>query len=82
MGELCRVVQASKQSFLNMVEILGPIEASIPRIASRYRWQILLKGMGVKPLHQFIRKVLLENNTHFNNRNVKVVVDVDPFFMM
>ncbi|MBT8373382.1 MAG: primosomal protein N' [Deltaproteobacteria bacterium] len=81
-GELCRVVQTSKQSFLKMVEILGPIEASIPRIASRYRWQILLKGMGVNPLHQFIRKVLLENTAHFNNRNVKVVVDVDPIFMM
>jgi primosomal protein N' (replication factor Y) len=75
-------VQVSNQSFLKAVEILGPIEASIPRIARRYRWQILLKGMGVKPLHKFIRMVLLKNNAHFNNRYVKVVVDVDPFFMM
>jgi len=82
LGDLCRTVQVSNQSFLKSVEILGPIEASIPRIASRYRWQILLKGMGVKPLHQFIRRVLLKNNAHFNNRYVKVVVDVDPFFMM
>ncbi|MEA3421959.1 MAG: primosomal protein N', partial [Acidobacteriota bacterium] len=82
LGDLCRTVQASNQSFLKSVEILGPIEASIPRIARRYRWQILLKGMGVKPLHQFIRRVLLKSNAHFNNRYVKVVVDVDPFFMM
>jgi len=25
---------------------------------------------------------LLKNIAHFNNRYVKVVVDVDPFFMM
>ncbi len=81
-GELCRIVHAGNQSFLKAVEILGPIEASIPRIASRYRWQILLKGMGVKPLHQFMRGVLLKNNAYFNDRYVKVVVDVDPFFMM
>ncbi len=81
-GDLCKTVQVNNQSFLKAVEILGPIEASIPRIASRYRWQILLKGMGVKPLHQFMRRVLHENNAYFNNRYVKVVVDVDPFFMM
>jgi primosomal protein N' (replication factor Y) len=82
LGDHCRIVQLSDQSFLKAVKILGPIEASIPRIASRYRWQILLKGMGVKPLHQFVRRVLLKNSAHFNNRDVKVVVDVDPFFMM
>jgi len=82
LGDFCRTVQVSNQSFLKSVEILGPIEASIPRIARRYRWQILLKGMGVKPLHKFIRMVLLRNNTHFNSRYVKVVVDVDPFSMM
>jgi primosomal protein N' (replication factor Y) len=82
LGDLLRIVRTRHQSFTRGVEILGPVEAPIPRIANRYRWQVLLKGIGVKPLHQFIRKVLLENNTLFNNRTVKVVIDVDPFFMM
>ncbi|MDY6792954.1 MAG: primosomal protein N' [Thermodesulfobacteriota bacterium] len=82
LGDLCRNVQADHPSFLKSVEILGPIEASIPRIARRYRWQILLKGMGAKPLHQFILRVLLNNSAQFRNRYVKVVVDVDPVFMM
>jgi len=82
LGDLCRTVQVSNQYFLKTVQILGPIEASIPRIARRYRWQILLKSMGAKPLHKFIRKIMLKNNVYFNNRYIKVVVDVDPFFMM
>jgi len=82
LGDLCKSVQKSNISFSKLVEILGPIEASLPRIAGKYRWQILLKGMSVKPLHQFVRRILFEKRTNFNDRYVKVVVDVDPFFMM
>jgi primosomal protein N' (replication factor Y) len=81
-GDLCFKLQRSNVSFSNFVEILGPIEASLPRIAKKYRWQILLKGLRVHSLHQFVRRLLFENPAHFNNRFTKVAVDVDPFFMM
>jgi primosomal protein N' (replication factor Y) len=63
------------------LEILGPIEAPIPKIAKYYRWQIFLKGQNVKPLHRFLHKMWFENRAAILNRDVKVVLDVDPFFM-
>lgn len=81
-GRICRALQNDQKAFGRSVEVLGPIEASLPRIATRYRWQILLKGLNVKLLHRFVRRLLFENRFVLNNRNVKVVVDVDPFSMM
>jgi primosomal protein N' (replication factor Y) len=81
-GDLCFKLQRSNKSFTDFVEILGPIEASLPRIAKKYRWQILLKGRRVNSLHQFASHLLFENQAYFNNRLIKVAVDVDPFFMM
>ncbi|MBF0574107.1 MAG: primosomal protein N', partial [Desulfamplus sp.] len=34
----------------NSIEMLGPIEAGIPKISMRYRWQILLKSSSVNLL--------------------------------
>ena len=82
MGNLFDLLKQSNRSYLALVEILGPIEAPLARIAKQYRWQIILKGLKVKPLHRFVRQLLFENPSILNNRNVKVVVDVDPFFMM
>jgi len=61
---------------------MGPIEASLTRIAQRYRRQILLKGSDTKMLHHFINQLMSAHPVLFNNRQVKVAVDVDPFFMM
>lgn len=81
-GDLCNALKRNHTSFSKSVEILGPIEASLPRIAKQYRWQILLKGLNVKPLHQFLHLMLFKNRAKVSNRHVKVVVDVDPIFMM
>jgi primosomal protein N' (replication factor Y) len=82
MGDLCDGLKQSNRSYLAFVEILGPIEAPLSRIAKQHRWQIILKGLKVKPLHRFVRQLLFENPSILNSRNVKVIVDVDPFFMM
>ncbi len=82
LGDLCVDLKRNDRSFLRSLEILGPIEAPIPKIARHYRWQILLKGRSVKPLHGFLHKVWFENRAAVQNRDVKVVLDVDPFFMI
>jgi primosomal protein N' (replication factor Y) len=64
------------------VDILGPIEASLTRIARRYRWQILLKGTNTRMLHQFVDQLMRDHATVFNRHQVQVAIDVDPFFMM
>ncbi|MBW2220008.1 MAG: hypothetical protein JRF40_11035, partial [Deltaproteobacteria bacterium] len=62
--------------------VLGPIESALPRIATYYRWQIMLKSSKLEPLHRLIQWLLSNQGSLFNNRQVKVAVDVDPIFMM
>lgn len=81
LGDLCFDLKRNDRSFMRSLEILGPIEASIPKIAKHYRWQILLKGQNVKPLHRFLHKIWFENRATIHKPGVKVVLDVDPFFM-
>lgn len=80
-GDLCDTLKKNNSSFLKSVEILGPIEASLPRIAKRYRWQILLKCPSIKQLHRFLHQLWFEKKANISIRDVKVVLDVDPFFM-
>jgi primosomal protein N' (replication factor Y) len=81
-GDLCHTLKKNNPSYLNSVEILGPIEASLPKIAKRYRWQILLKCPSIKQLHRILHQIWFDNKTNLNTRDVSVVLDVDPFFMM
>ena len=82
LGDLCVKLSASDKHFQNHVDILGPVEAPLLRIAREYRWQLLLKSRHVTYLHRFARQLLFENQKIFRNRRIKVAVDVDPFFLM
>jgi primosomal protein N' (replication factor Y) (superfamily II helicase) len=64
------------------VEILGPIEAPLSRIAGQYRWQILLKSTRSDQLHRLARQLIFDNGAAISSRHVSLAVDVDPFFMM
>ena len=81
-GENCRALQRRTKVFSSSIEILGPIVAPVPKISKRYRWQILLKGSNVKTLHHFVHKTLFEERSLIRNKRVKIVVDVDPVYMM
>ena len=81
-GDLCQRLKSMDAGRYQSVEIMGPIEASLSKIAQRYRWQILLKGHKTSVLHQFIDQLLSSNATDFTHRHVKVAIDVDPFFML
>ncbi|MBF0200193.1 MAG: primosomal protein N' [Desulfamplus sp.] len=63
------------------IEILGPIEAGIPKIAMRYRWQIILKSPLASLLNQMVRQ-MMEMQNKFSTKDVSVAIDVDPYFMM
>ncbi len=82
LGEQCRVLKANHSIDYQSVVIMGPIEASLTRIAGRYRWQILLKGLNAKALHQFINQLISQNPSVFTRPTVQVAIDVDPLFMM
>jgi len=81
-GDVCNRIKSESGHFQS-IQIMGPAEAAITRVAKQYRWQILLKSVNTPVLQQFIRKLLFENKSvMLNNKNVRLVVDVDPFFMM
>lgn len=82
LGSACNAIRKRKKAFLKSIEILGPIEASLQKIATYYRWQILLKGMSSQSLHQFVHSLFLENIYKTARRDVQVVIDVDPLYMM
>ncbi|MGA8239867.1 MAG: primosomal protein N' [Desulfobacterales bacterium] len=82
LGEVCRRLGQQDDVLRKSVEVMGPIEAALARIAGKYRWQILLKGQRAGTLHRFVWRVMRENPALFNRRGVTVAVDVDPFFIM
>jgi primosomal protein N' (replication factor Y) len=82
LGEHCRALRAADPSFLAALEVMGPIEAALSRIAGHYRWQMLLKSPRSGALHRFVERLLSDHPDAFTNRHVRVVIDVDPLFMM
>ncbi len=63
------------------VEVLGPIESPLSRIAGRFRWQLLVKGPGAAVLRQLVRRVIFAEDAP-SDRRVRVSVDVDPVSML
>ncbi|CAB1056269.1 Helicase PriA essential for oriC/DnaA-independent DNA replication [Olavius sp. associated proteobacterium Delta 1] len=82
LGDHCRKLKTIHAAHYRSLEIMGPIEASLTRIAGRYRWQILLKGSNTGALHQFINQLRSESHPEFNHRRIQVAIDVDPVFLM
>jgi primosomal protein N' (replication factor Y) len=81
-GEVCRRLLSTAPDLQKGIELLGPVEAPLARIAQRYRWQLLLKGRDSLVLHRFLHRLQDDRTAVFRHAHVKVVVDVDPYMMM
>ena len=81
LGAVCRDIRRGEDTYEKWVELLGPVEASIQKIAGRHRWQMLIKGRRIGPLRRFVRAVSAAAPALFRHPKVRVVIDVDPFFM-
>jgi len=82
LGERCQALKHNGSNIYKTIDIMGPIEASLTKIAERYRWQILLKSLNAQTLHNFINQLMFENSAGIIPRNIHVVIDVDPVFLM
>lgn len=80
LGELCRNLK--KDQACHPVEILGPIESYLPRIARYYRWQILLKSPRIAPLRRMARELMTTHRKDIHHPQVTAAFDVDPIFML
>jgi len=61
--------------------ILGPIEAAIQKISSRYRWQILIKGASSGNLGRMV-SAMVRDPAIGKVKSVSVVIDVDPYSLL
>jgi primosomal protein N' (replication factor Y) len=82
LGDDCQTLKATYPASYGRVDIMGPIEATLTRIAGRYRWQILLKSTRISALHQFVNQLMTAHHTRFTHRRIRVAIDVDPVFLM
>ena len=78
----CRNLLSAGGPFHGQVNVMGPIEAPIPRIADRFRWQILFKSASTGLLHQFVCELATAAGGTLGKGKIRAVVDVDPFFLM
>lgn len=80
-GRYCRQLCRRHPQYAQL-EILGPIEAPLARIANQYRWQLLLKGTRYKLLQKFVHALLFDEHAPARKRGVSMAIDVDPVFLM
>ncbi len=82
LGERFRELKGAMAPNRNRIKVMGPIEAPLARIANHYRWQILVMSPDVGTLRGFFRRVFEEKQSRSTGGQVRVAVDVDPFFLM
>jgi primosomal protein N' (replication factor Y) len=82
LGEICRALHSENKTYQKEIELLGPVAAPLARIKMAYRWQLLLKGLRVGPLHALTRALKTRAEREIPKAAVKVVVDVDPTDML
>lgn len=70
--EACNLIENLK---IPGVEILGPAECPISKIASNFRFQLLLRGEKLLPLQKAAHKLIFE---YKHTQQVYIEVDVDP----
>ncbi len=64
------------------LQLLGPIPSVMERRAGRYRAQLLLQATERAPLHQLLKKLVLQIETIPLVRRVRWSLDVDPLEMI
>ncbi len=67
-----------KAGYLKGIEIVGPTPAAYPRIAGKYRWQILLKSCKDASLKQILDPL----RDLYHSNNVQISFDANPLDML
>ena len=65
-----------------LVEILGPCPAPLERIKNRYRYHMILKCGNIQQLRALTSTLLEQTKKYINRKDVKLIIDVDPIFIM
>jgi primosomal protein N' (replication factor Y) len=63
------------------IQILGPVEAPVPRLKGKYRWQILVRSRNTALLKYFLSHIEQQARKTLRSSGVQLIVDVDPYQM-
>lgn len=63
------------------LDLLGPVPSPIAKIKDRYRYQLLVQSPAVAPRHRFLEQWLPRLRSGLP-REIRLVVDVDPYNLM
>lgn len=77
-AELGRRLIGDKKS----IDLMGPAASPLAKVKGRHRFQILVRGDLVKPLHAFLNHWLDRVRPMLKGQGVNVALDVDPYHMM
>jgi primosomal protein N' (replication factor Y) len=81
LGKMLKTMLEQSDKLKNSVQILGPIEAGIPKIATRFRWQILIKGVNIAILNKLVKNLISQKQVK-SEKHVNTTIDVDPYSML
>ena len=82
LGATGRTLLQNDAALRRQITILGPVEAALHQVAGRFRWQLLIKGPSPSILNRFARELLQTMGPSTGPAAAKVIIDVDPLFMM
>ncbi len=80
-AHVLRTLLVKNEKQKTKVQILGPIEASIQKISSRFRWQILIKSPSSALVNSLV-KSMMDHPKITPKSGIRLVVDVDPYSLM
>ena len=64
------------------MRILGHVEDAMPKARGKFRWHIMLRGVGRTALHQCAGLLLEAADNISKNSGVSIRMDVDPLNLL
>jgi primosomal protein N' (replication factor Y) len=80
-ADVLRQLLSETPKIRETVQILGPIEACIYRISSRFRWQILIKSHSSPQISRLVSAMRVHPAIK-GIKQVAIAIDVDPYSLM
>ncbi len=71
-----------KAGHKNILSLLGPAPAPLSKIKNRFRWHVVLKVSDAQSVSKFLRENFRALDLRRLGDDIKVVVDVDPVWML
>ena len=71
-----------RRKYERYMTVLGPAPAPFFKVKNNYRWRILIKTSSVKSSLAFIDRFLQTSEIKSIMKNIRLLIDVDPYDMM